>query len=209
MKTQVVRQNELEISPTVLSRFPGFIIAFLLPFLCAGQGRSVTLSGKAYDVIDTIFFDKKTTGDFVVVLYTKEAPGIPLIAYSYKGKISYYSDAVLTCRHCFGKVGTKVATLHGYSLNNRTICFRQDIFGRHDSISVDFSSDTPCYSKLVIHHWARPEKVPHNITEKGSVELTPRNKKTRLDAFSPPIDLEDPETKRLFREKRIQWRRID
>lgn len=204
-----MRQNKLKISPTVRSCVPGFIIAFLLPFLCAGQGRSVTLSGKAYDVIDTIFLDKKTTGDFVVVLYTKEAPGIPLIVYSYKGNISYYPNAVLTCRYCFGKVGTVVPTFHGYTLKNRKICFRQDIFGRYDSIYVDFSSDIPYLTKVIIHHWNRPSKSPHRIDEKGSVLLIPRKNKTRMDAFSPPIDLEDPETKRLFREQRIPWRKID
>ncbi len=184
-------------------------VAYMIPLFCVGQGRSVTLSGKAYDVIDTILLDKKPLGDYVVVLYETEASASPLLVYSYKRKVSYYHNAVLTCRYCFGKVGTNVPTLHSYSVNNRTICFRQDIFGRYDSIFVDFSADTPYVSKVIIHHWTQPTTAPHNINERGSVELTPRKRKTRLDAFSPPIDLEDPETKRLFQVRKIRWRKID
>lgn len=185
------------------------LLLILFPISCVGQGKPIKLFGKSYDIIDTIFLEKRTNGDFVVVLYASEAPAFPLILYSYKGNISYYPNAVLTCRYCFGKVSTNVPTLHGYTLKNRKICFRQDIFGRYDSIYVDFSSDIPYVTKVIIHHWNRPSKSPHHIDEKGSVMLIPRKNKTRLDAFSPPIDLEDPEITRLFIKKAIPWHSIN
>lgn len=188
MKTQVVRQYELKISPTVLSRVLSCIVALLFPFVLLAQ-PSATLS---YDIVDSVSINTVSGKVRLWIGFSKLDPiGSSVIIYDRGDKKMFFKDLLQPYR--LKEKGMGGYTYGGYTVYGTTVAFCQIDAFHVDSLYLDFSGPQPTFAKLVRRGYKK---------EYENFQIVPRKQISILDYLRST----EKERALATRTQKIAWR---